>query len=89
MVALFTLVGSGSVIPSLVCAFMAFSQMGNSSIDLPLSRCADSRWTASDDLVGSGQKAIFVALITAAGLPAFSADVAILTSKLCKDDGRR
>lgn len=88
MIALFTLVRPGSVTPTLVCAIMTFSQVGNSSIDLSLSRCTDWRWTASDDLGGSGQKAIFVPLVTATALPAFPADVAIETSKLCKNNGR-
>lgn len=89
MIALFTLVGSGCIAPTVVCAIVAFSQVGNSSIDLSLSSYSDLRLAASDDLVRSGQEPIFVPLVTWTGLPALPAGVAVKINKLKRDRGRR
>lgn len=89
MIALFTLVGSGSIAPTVVCAIVAFSQVGNSSIDLSLSSYPDLRLAASDDLVRSGQEPILVPLVAWTGLPALPAGVAVKINKLKRDRGRR
>ena len=89
MIALFTLVGSASVTPVFVWAIMAFSEVGCSLINLSLSCYSDLSVTTINELVRSGHQAVFVPLVTSAGLPALPADVAIEIDKLYNHKGRR
>ena len=74
--------GPGNITPIFVCAIMTFSKIGHSLVNLSLSSPPNLRSIASDHLVRSGHKAIFVPLVTTAGLPALPADIAVEVSKL-------
>lgn len=88
LIALFALVWSASITPTVVCAVVAFSQVRSGLINLSLSGYPDLSLAASDDLVRSGHQAIFVPLVTRTGLPAFPADVAVEISTLHNNKGR-
>ncbi len=85
--AFFALVSSRGEAPVLVFAIVAFSQVCSGLIDLPLSSYSCLGRTASDNLICSGQKAVFVPLVTFTSLPALPADVAAHISKLCGRKG--
>ena len=72
----------GNITPIFVYAIMAFSKIGHSLVNLSLSSHPTLRPIASNHLVRSGHKAIFVPLVTRAGLPALPADIAVEVSKL-------
>lgn len=61
---------------------MPFSKIGRSLVNLSLSSHSGLRSIASDHLVRSGHKAIFVPLVTTTCLPAPPADIAVDVSKL-------
>lgn len=54
MVALFALVWTGGVTPTFMCAIMAFSEVGDSLVNLSRSGDPELRLIAIDDLVRSG-----------------------------------
>ena len=85
--AFFAFVSSRGEAPVLVYAIVAFSQVCSGLVNLPLSSYPWLGWMASDNLVCSGQKAVFVPLVTFTSLPALPADVAAHIGKLygCKE----
>jgi len=64
---------------------MAFSKIGYSLVNLSLSSYPALRSIASDDLVRSGYKAIFVPLVIRIGLLALPANIAVKVSKLYRN----
>ena len=70
-----------NVTPISMGAIMAFSKIGHSLVNLSLSSPPNLRSIAGDDLVRPDYKTIFVPLVTRAGLPALSANIAVEVSK--------
>lgn len=71
-----------------MCTVMTFSEIGDSLIDLLISGYTDSGLVAGNNLVGTGDEAIFLPLITTTYLPALATNIAAGVSKPFCDCGR-
>ncbi len=88
VIVLCTSVGPGNITLISICAIIAFSKIGYSSIDFSLSSLPMSRSITSDHLVRSGRKAIFVLLVTRAGFLALPAVIAVEVGKPYGNKGK-